>query len=445
MSALTVRLPTTRAIEKWALPAILICLFWQIWGDVAGITLRLEDVLIALWLGSRTFAIPLTLHVRYYAARLNRPLLTVCLTLLISIIVTQISPYSGTVQKDALINGGRLILALSVFWLIYHHGKIDTIIPLIIRFSFITTSVALLQIAFWANVLPFSLPSILTSIQPDASDGFGKEIFALYVGNTGTHLWSAMMVGQAIVVWVTARNSSQWHTKWLGIGYVGLLFLILIRMSVRNSIIGLFVTLVGLELVTAQIGRTRLKAILQAITVIAFAVITLVLLFTMAPDAPFLDRVRQVIPQYEYGQITISRASSIVGRIEASQIGWQLFLENPIFGHGFWSFETLQAQVPKLHQYAHAHNIIFQILSEMGLMGALAWGWLITALGQWLWQTRQLVSISAENRIFWQINSAYFIFILFTGMFAIPLWQPAQLTLWMVFVGAWAVITRQTS
>ncbi|MBK7215499.1 MAG: hypothetical protein IPH95_00055 [Candidatus Promineofilum sp.] len=119
-----------------------------------------------------------------------------------------------------------------------------------------TTLVSLLQIAHWAGRLPFNLPPVLVTFKEGANQEPGREIFALFVGNSGTHVWSAMLAIQAICVWIvttTMTRSVLWRLA--GFSYFLVLSLILVRTSVRNSILGLAITIVFLSLLRASRSR----------------------------------------------------------------------------------------------------------------------------------------------------------------------------------------------
>lgn len=60
------------------------------------------------------------------------------------------------------------------------------------------------------------------------------------------------------------------------------------------------------------------------------------------------------------------------GRLDLWAIGWSIFTEAPIFGHGPGSFHVLsavEAGIPPGFYLVHAHNLILQILSESGIIG----------------------------------------------------------------------------
>ena len=238
--------------------ALLVVLhFCQAWWEVVGFTVRSEDVLILLIWGGialRTLAVG---KLRYYRHVLNLPLLLWCGVLLFGVALTLISPFDSVTKKDALVNGFRLVLAVSTFYVMYNHpassrSKVRVIIGVVLGFCVITTLVSLLQIGYWDGWLPFSLPPLLTEKAPGANMQPGREIFGLFVGDTSGHTWSGMLALQALLVFLYARHSRNPVRRWAGWGYFGLLVLILLRTAVRNSFLGLFVAIVGLSILRSR-------------------------------------------------------------------------------------------------------------------------------------------------------------------------------------------------
>ncbi len=72
------------------------------------------------------------------------------------------------------------------------------------------------------------------------------------------------------------------------------------------------------------------------------------------------------------------------GRAEIRNLGYKLFLKNPLYGHGTGSFELLGPG------YREAHSMLFTILAEQGLIGVLYLYALFTGLGYCLSKTTGL-------------------------------------------------------
>ena len=438
-------------LRGFAVLMIVLSFFWQIWFDIGGITIRLEDLLVLALLAESALPTLFTLRWEYIETKLNWPVLVAGTTVLISIVVTLLLEYSFTVKKDALINGIRLVFALLLYFLVVHHQsepdrKAATFLRVVIGFSFITTTVCLLQALSWEYLLPFKLPAALTTFAPGASRGFGKEIFGLYLGNTGAHLWSALLSMQLLTVWFVGSQQKQKRMRLLSYAYVILLLAILVRISVRNSILGIIVALMFAVVFLSANQKNAQHVIRQAVTirralvaVIGLVFVSFVVLYLFS-DLPAVERILDTIPKFENGRWVISRRSNIFGRLEANYMALRIFARYPLFGSGFWSFSPMMLKLSLVTDLVHAHNTFLQILAELGLVGAIAWGWLLTRITVSLYQGRPADSAPEENEdathfIIWQLASASFVFCLFTGLFAIPLFQPAQLGWLMVLLG----------
>jgi O-antigen ligase len=89
----------------------------------------------------------------------------------------------------------------------------------------------------------------------------------------------------------------------------------------------------------------------------------------------------------------LQQASGTSARWHIWQVAWQLFLQQPLFGHGFGQFDWAYfdaghflAEQPT--RIEHAHNLILHVLAELGVMPVIL---LILAAIQWLkpWLTSQ--------------------------------------------------------
>lgn len=95
-------------------------LFCQVWFELAGVTVRLEDIITMILIGTPLLLALLTGKLRYYRSPLNLPLFLWATVIGMGIIVTLTSSLDGVTKKDALVNGIRLILAVRLFFVICH-------------------------------------------------------------------------------------------------------------------------------------------------------------------------------------------------------------------------------------------------------------------------------------------------------------------------------------
>jgi len=433
----------------WSLGLFTMLLFCQLWGDVAGFTVRAEDVLALVLLGVLLLPALLTGKLRYYRHPLNIPLLLWAGVLLLGVAVTLLSPFDGVTKKDALINGVRLVLAVGIFFVVQHHPapanvKLKTVLWAVLGFSLLTTATAVLQMGYWDGWLPFQLPSVLTTFKEGANNAKGRELFALYLGDTGSHIWSGALAMQALLVWLMGSYAKRPGRKWAAWLCFGLLTFILIRISVRNSILGLFVAMIGLGILRGQ-TRYLLKRILRLVAVVSVTVVLLYTLLYVAPDNYFIDRIRQAVPRFENSELVIDRRSNVFGRFDYWGIALKLFASAPLTGRGFYSYQALAPDFydyPNIH-LVHAHNSYFQTLAELGIIGGIAMGWLMLSILRYLMRARRVLKQHKLSRLWWEFVIGSFIFMAFSMVFSNTLWSPNYVAFRMIILGTLTSLVRE--
>jgi len=430
-----------RNIEKNLFYVLIASLFAQIWFDVLGFTIRLEDLIASVFV----FLILLRLNNGYRLKKINR--LDAIITwfafiLIIAILNTLLSSYSVQAKKDALINGIRIILCLLSFFVAYDLIKnkiinLKGILKLVIGISFFTTAISLLQILYWDGLLPFELPSILTTLKEGANVEQGREIFGLYVGDTGSHKWSAMLSIQILVVFFYMNTEKKRGLKILWWGYLSLMFYILLRISVRNSILGVLISIVAvLFLNNLPKRKFNFKDLSKAIGVISISIITVIGIVMILPEDNFyVQRFLSAIPKFGPEGIEIDRASNIVGRIYYWYFAWTLFIENPILGSGLYSYEYLSMEYSAMPT-VHAHNSYFNYLAETGIVGFISLVVLLIFIFKKIWKLRRVPFISRAFITAQNVLLASFIFIIFTSFFGNTLYQTPELMIRFILLGS---------
>lgn len=407
---------------------LVVAFFWQIWFEVAGITVRLEDIIAISMIGCALIGVLARGKLRFYRNPLNKPLVLWGGIILLGVAVTLQSPFSMNIKKDALVNGIRLILMVGVFFVLYNsrgsvEGKYKAFYTTILKFSVVTTTISILQIGYWDGWLSLPLPEILVTLKENANTERGREIFALYLGNTGSHTWSAMLAMQALLVWVTRRNlPNLWRKRWLLL-YFAILVLILARVSVRNSIVGLIVSIIAIEIISVKWTRNFANHILRAFLILVGLGIIIYLLLNFASDSYFVERIRSVVPTIQNGEIILSRSSNIYGRFEYWNIAMKMFWSSPIVGIGFYSFEEVSKRFSP-NPIVHAHNSYFQTLAELGILGGVALGILIISVCYFFMMTRRRLKLHRMGLLGWEYALSVSIFMAFTMAFSNTLWSP---------------------
>ncbi|MEZ4736418.1 MAG: O-antigen ligase family protein [Caldilineaceae bacterium] len=431
-----------------------ILFFVQAWIDIGGTTVRSEDVLTLLLFIFLYLLPTITKRVGNspsISVALNRSLIFWCLLIMFGIILTLFENSFGTAtKKDAVVEGFRLILACTLFWSILHHPappikKFQMLVSSVFLFSFITTSVAIMQIGYWDGWLPFSLPSVLTSFKEGANTDLGREIFALYLGNTGTHTWSGMLALQALIVWIIAWERGIKKARWVFLGYFVILVLILIRTSVRNSILGLFITLVFILLASVTYRQSIPVRLIRVIGATSFIAILGTTFLILAPrESYYVQRILQALPQWENGNILISRQSNIFGRLEYGEIAWRIFESSPLLGRGFSSFQELSISYFKV-PVVHAHNAYLHTLAELGLVGFIGLLLLIYQVARFLVATRHYSQAPQPYQGAWKLTFGTFIFLLFTSFFSNTLLFSVYFGFFMVLLALLVNLSRHSS
>lgn len=115
--------------------------------------------------------------------------------------------------------------------------------------------------------------------------------------------------------------------------------------------------------------------------------------FPLLPDV-VRDRILQTSQEgnFAYGVGGGLEVSAAV-RVVFAKIGYQMFLESPVWGNGFSSFMFRAPEIGArygMFSAKDAHNIIVKLAAENGVIGLAAFAWLAWAVvrcGRWLWRT----------------------------------------------------------
>ncbi len=412
-------------------------LFCQIWWDVAGFTIRAEDLLALILLGDFFLRALLAGKLRLIRNSLNLPLLAWGGVLGLGVMITLLSPFDDTIHKDALVNGVRLILAIGMFFVVSSYKipakkKLKATVISVLGVSLVTTAVAVLQIGYWDRMLPIRLPEVLITFKEGANTERGREIFALYIGDTGSHTWSGMLAMQALLVWLIGRYAKKPWTKVGAFLYFGLMVLILVRISVRSSIMGLLIAIIGIEVLRGHrlIGKT-----LRVIAVAIVGALLVYILLYMAPDTYFIGRIRQVIPRFEGNRLFVHPGSNIYGRLDYWAAALRIFASAPLTGTGFYTYRVLSGRfLPSA--IVHAHNSFFHTLAEFGIIGALVMGWLVASVIYYLYYTRHcLGQLTASIALWWEFVAGSLLFSALVSFFDNHLYLPTPISFRLVALG----------
>ena len=179
--------------------------------------------------------------------------------------------------------------------------------------------------------------------------------------------YHAMFVGPIIVLAIGFILSSQTPRAWKH--YLGIASAInLIALIFTFSYGGYLAVLGGLII----LGFSTLNKIWKKRMILGVLIIFIVFLALAAPTKKFQDI-------FEYKERSSGHA-----RLEIWQTSWLIFKEHPILGVGLNNFETLYREtIPRVAfpplewLVAQPHNLYLALLAQTGLLGFLAFLWII--------------------------------------------------------------------
>lgn len=153
------------------------------------------------------------------------------------------------------------------------------------------------------------------------------------------------------------------NRRMLYLGACSVGFVTLIMAQGRTSIISSTLALLFMSLYIKDMRPLRMIMILLIFSVLAYSVVT-------GSAGNWVDSLQQ----YMQRGVTEEQISTMSGRTDAWAYSWQLFLESPVTGYGFYAAgKTLLAP----------HNAYFTILLNGGIIGFIPW--LVGVLsGMWL-------------------------------------------------------------
>lgn len=365
----------------WPLAIVTVLMFNQIWWDAGGFTFRFIDLVMLALLGIYLFQALHTGRLRYAHSSLNGPLLLWLGVLLLGALVTQFRPVLAVNQQDAIVNSVRLALAISLFLRRLRqpcslgHGQDAH------RFLHRHRLQLRDDTRFATTNRSLGRPPAIQSaggaghVQRGRKSGAGPGNLCP-VCRQQRH---ARLVGDAGLAGALCLDSDDDTTRsvlWrlAGYGYCVVLGLILVRTSVRNSILGLVVAVVFLSLLRAFKSRYVSTRLIVPALIVGGALLGALALLTFAPEQYFVQRLVQTIPRLTGQEIVIDRASNIFGRLEYAQVGVKIFQRYPLLGGGFYGYRTYYLDMTR-HDHQPHHNSYVQTMAELGLVGLLSPGW----------------------------------------------------------------------
>lgn len=146
--------------------------------------------------------------------------------------------------------------------------------------------------------------------------------------------------------------------------------------------IGLYITyLTGLRSALIGLGICSIAAIIWSLynrylnkfhlySLISILIVFAALIYVTPQGFSTSQRISNLV---KVEDLNFGGDGAISTRLESYKIGWQMFKESPFIGYGFGSFNGYNnIEWTTLQKYPH--NIILEILSELGIVGLLIFG-----------------------------------------------------------------------
>lgn len=175
------------------------------------------------------------------------------------------------------------------------------------------------------------------------------------------------------------------------------------------------------------------------------AIICLVIFWIAMPD----DYRKQLLSLKSMDEVVLSNGGTVDESLDGSMVerweivldAWTIFLDHPILGVGIDAFRTARGE--RFNRWQDTHNLYLQILTNLGIIGAIAFFVLLLSIFKNLTGAKRGLEGLAGRENFWlfQLAQAVTVFILarlIVGMFGMDLYE----NYWWMAGGLSVVIFR---
>jgi len=169
--------------------------------------------------------------------------------------------------------------------------------------------------------------------------------------SSGVARWTGVT---ALVAVVWAFYFRRWVSRAALLGIAGVGLYVVYRVQSRGAVFGMVAAILFLLCLEKQRRR-------WALPLLALAVACMVML-----DAEQVVR-EKVMNYLKRGAKSEQNLYTMGGRTQTYEQGWKLFLEEPVFGRGFWG--------DRLSGIGHAHNGVLEALLVAGTVGFIPYFW----------------------------------------------------------------------
>lgn len=234
----------------------------------------------------------------------------------------------------------------------------------ITRFAFIILSAKFLTTKRHIKMAITVILLCLIMVVPSALAGWasgssadGRAAASFSMGTNSNRL-AFLCLMQAAFWWYLGQTQKSHTMRLIIYGVIGSLVLTVLLTASRSGFLGLGVLFYLLTRDRGAVKGGRIQVVLLACLMIG-------MMFTIVPQEN-LDRIANLNPlaQGRGGNIG---THSTERRVETVGLGWEIFLEYPIFGVGLGNFREVARQVYNDPFYRPPHNSYIWALSECGI------------------------------------------------------------------------------
>lgn len=318
-----------------------------------------------------------------------------------------------------------VLIPLIYFFILYRTVKTKQDIQFVI-YSYIASAFVLSLIALFQAASGHYM-----TIDSRASGPFeSANYLAMYIAPA--LIYTAVRVLQTFIHGVVESASMRWNSFERRIylsGIVGVLFLALILTQSYGGVVGVFATLFFFIVYERfRVKSKESKVFLNK--VIAFILIVVALgsaLVAMLNIEKFQNLIK------------VDEHTSIGTRVEIWTVGSKLIKENPLFGIGLGEYESNYSQratellghEPFESNRLHSHNLYMETWLNSGLLGFIAFLWVIVVTFVYIKKTAP--DLSRDMRQIMLAVSMMLVYILLHGLIDVPFWKnDLALLFWMI-------------
>jgi O-antigen ligase len=212
------------------------------------------------------------------------------------------------------------------------------------------------------------VPSALIGwAQGETADGRAAASFSI---GTNSNRLAFLCLMQAAFWWYFGQTQRSNTVRLVVYGVVGTLVLTVLLTASRSGFLGLGVLFYLLMRDRGAMKGGRIKVVVLALLMVG-------MMLTVVPQEN-LDRIANLNPFAE-GRGGNVGTHSTERRVETVGLGWDIFLEYPLFGIGLGNFREVARQVYNDPFYRPPHNSYIWALSECGIFCFLLFLWLFYA------------------------------------------------------------------